>query len=508
MYFSFSACFALGVLGFFSLAVNVGLAAYVGPSHIDKSIPSIAVIGAGLSGMNAWKFFTDHGLKTTVYEAKDRVGGHVETAEIDGKYYDLATLWIPKGSIGGYGKNARTTSLIQDLIDLAGAEIEDAVSPVSAQGTEFSAVFAPLQQFDLELLSEQLIKQYAFYACNLTLECGFVDVNDAASIFQIPAMQVLSSYVAETLSGGFGGTRGQLPFEANWVPAYTAYVLQAIGKTLESLPKYTPLSLRSFFVAGNLRTPLFRFTFGYGHFLKSLANALASRESSTLLLEAKVTALLYFPETSNWEMTYQIGPRQYTKTHTHVIIASSPKDTLSYLPEGRQNDLRALLAARQPIVPITTVFMTHATYPSVWDGRSLFAVPAERDVTSPEFDTSCGLTNVKQYTTTDVLYVGVVTVGPVDVDKIYEVCRQSLERSLGVKLGGTYIETRQFNWPFTPSSVLDWNKQLATLQGKNNLFVIGEAVSNAGLPAISFYVNNLLGSAFESQKLAGLSPDL
>ncbi|SEH13876.1 Monoamine oxidase [Sphingopyxis sp. YR583] len=52
------------------------------------------VVGAGFAGLTAARELKQHGYKTLVLEARDRVGGRTYTAEFNGKPHDLGGTWV------------------------------------------------------------------------------------------------------------------------------------------------------------------------------------------------------------------------------------------------------------------------------------------------------------------------------------------------------------------------------------------------------------------------------
>lgn len=51
--------------------------------------PTVAVIGAGMSGLRAAQVLLQKGYKVIVYEARDRLGGRIFTSDRLGKDVDL-----------------------------------------------------------------------------------------------------------------------------------------------------------------------------------------------------------------------------------------------------------------------------------------------------------------------------------------------------------------------------------------------------------------------------------
>ncbi|KAK3071943.1 hypothetical protein LTS18_014745, partial [Coniosporium uncinatum] len=47
----------------------------VRPALADGRKPHVCIVGAGVAGLRCAEVLVDHGVKVTIYEARDRVGG-------------------------------------------------------------------------------------------------------------------------------------------------------------------------------------------------------------------------------------------------------------------------------------------------------------------------------------------------------------------------------------------------------------------------------------------------
>ncbi len=63
-------------------------------SHHDRTI---VIVGAGIAGLHAARSLRAAGLEVVVLEARDRLGGRVETAWVDGVAFDLGPTWFWPG---------------------------------------------------------------------------------------------------------------------------------------------------------------------------------------------------------------------------------------------------------------------------------------------------------------------------------------------------------------------------------------------------------------------------
>lgn len=57
-------------------------------------VPHVAVVGAGIAGLRCADLLLKGGVRVTVFEARDRIGGRVHQAEISGRLVDVGANWI------------------------------------------------------------------------------------------------------------------------------------------------------------------------------------------------------------------------------------------------------------------------------------------------------------------------------------------------------------------------------------------------------------------------------
>jgi len=70
------------------------------PEGVTGPVRRVLVIGAGIAGLTAANALAQAGVKTVVLEARDRIGGRLYTANLDGWPTDLGGSWIhtPEGN--------------------------------------------------------------------------------------------------------------------------------------------------------------------------------------------------------------------------------------------------------------------------------------------------------------------------------------------------------------------------------------------------------------------------
>src|SRR6266480_5064022 len=84
----------------------------------SRKMPSIAIIGAGCSGLAAAHELLDAGYAVTIFEQNQEVGGRVTTREQQGFTYDYGAQYIKRGSPVSISLITQRFRLA-DLIDIA-----------------------------------------------------------------------------------------------------------------------------------------------------------------------------------------------------------------------------------------------------------------------------------------------------------------------------------------------------------------------------------------------------
>lgn len=103
-------------------------------SRMKGKAPHVAIIGAGVAGLRCADVLIQSGVKVTVYEARDRVGGRVHQVKSAGHLVDLGPNWVHGNvKINPISKLAEKTKTLlhkwedrQAVIDSTGCRIDDA----------------------------------------------------------------------------------------------------------------------------------------------------------------------------------------------------------------------------------------------------------------------------------------------------------------------------------------------------------------------------------------------
>jgi hypothetical protein len=110
--------------------------------RVKGNVPHVAVIGAGVAGLRCADVLIQSGVKVTIYEARDRVGGRVHQVESAGRLIDLGPNWV-HGNVKSnpISKLAAKTKTVlhewedrQAVIDSTGHRMDD------VEATEYSEI--------------------------------------------------------------------------------------------------------------------------------------------------------------------------------------------------------------------------------------------------------------------------------------------------------------------------------------------------------------------------------
>lgn len=160
-------------------AFNDGSSGVLG--QVPGDVGRVLVVGAGIAGLTVANALTTAGVDCVVLEARDRIGGRLDTVDVAGHPADLGGAWIhhPEGNI------------LSDWLDLAG--VPTIVDPT---GTRFSGADMAERR---RLTNQELV--HVGYAA-LEPIAGRVAADLVAGRADQPVDRVVDDYLAETLASG------------------------------------------------------------------------------------------------------------------------------------------------------------------------------------------------------------------------------------------------------------------------------------------------------------------
>ena len=78
------------------ILISIGCSKKIQNSNVAKQDKKIVIIGAGIAGLSAAKYFNNRGIKTIILEAQNYVGGRIQTKRNSGLEFDTGASWIHK----------------------------------------------------------------------------------------------------------------------------------------------------------------------------------------------------------------------------------------------------------------------------------------------------------------------------------------------------------------------------------------------------------------------------
>ena len=273
-------------------------------------------------------------------------------------------------------------------------------------------------------------------------------------------------------------------------------ILSDLGVGVGDLPAGTPPNIVSLIGAnqGNGTQRWWFFEKGYQTFWKSLVKKARIR----VKLAEPVTGLVVkkFHKHTFWVVT--TSKRKYW--FDRVIVATTPRAAMHFLPEGPQKEL---LATAMVKAPPNDVFISRVS--GVKDaGFPLQAAwwPVEMglgslDLVNPE----AGGGPIKPFFwqkrhPENVMMIATYTLSnEIPPEASYEVIQQYSVSRLGFSVE-QQIAHERFYFPPSPGDRVAWNASWQELQGENGMFFIGEAFTGSGVPAIAVGLSRLMPQFF------------
>jgi hypothetical protein len=469
--------------------------------------PKIAVVGAGAAGLTTAYMLKQLGYDdVTVFEKDSEVGGFARTRFIDGKPYDLATMFVPGSTMSGAG----IEPLLDEMIETSGEPLVPAVDfgalVVTPQGNVYSDRSLPILAAcstpeAVAGCKQQLLDGFAlhtrFMQClaqgQTPVACGIANEGETlvpwAARNNITLYVQLMLYTADGLgaTGDLGRGAPSLALMAplsHWMPAETHRALTQLGVPASDIPATLP-NLRSLFAANAQRWWFFEN--GYQTFFQSLADA----AELNVELGSTVTSIRH-------QLWRPVRPVSVTVTKSNgttrehrfdkVIVTTPPGAAASMLPSGSLQGNLLLTAVAggfptnvylAPVSGLPLVATNNLPNPfAFWvkDPRiepSATALPATR----PFFWQ-------RRFANPDYMILGVYNYQDVSTEASFGAVQSYASSTFGMTVG-PYEHLISVKFPSAPKDFTAWTLGWTFLQGFQGMYFAGEAFQGSGVPAIT-----------------------
>ncbi len=440
----------------------------------SNSSKSIAVLGAGVTGLTAAFRLTQRGHRVRLFEASDRVGGAVRTERADG--------WLVEGGPTSLLTGEPAVGKIIDELGLAGDVVPaDALAKnryIVRRGRALAVPGSPGALFGTSLISfhaklrllGELLTRPRVRTSDLSLE-EFVRSHVGQELVDYG----LNPLVAGVYAGNPQKLSARYAFPQLW------NIEQQHGSLLRGFAAITKARR----ARGVARHGLISFRDG----LQTLPAALAARlPAGTLSLNARLEALV---PGQPWSLVWHDGATARTENFD-TVIAALPAPALSQLRFGTlgERPLASLDAIEHP--PVSSLFLgfrrDQVSHPL--DGFGLLAPAVERrSVLGVLFSSSIFPGRAPAGHVALTVMVGGTRqpeLARLPTDKLLAALDRDLRELLGV--AGAPVFQRHTFWPRAiPQYNLGYETHLATLtsceRAHPGLFVGGQARDGIALPA-------------------------
>jgi len=493
-------------------------------ANVCVPTPKIAVVGAGATGLTTAYVLGKRGYdRVTVFEKDGEVGGFARTRFVNGKPYDLATMFVPGSTIAGDG----IEPLLKEMIQVAGEPLEPAVDfgslLVTGQGNVYNdrslpilaacntpAAIASCKQ----QLFDGLALQTKFLGCQAKgtdpITCGIANplnlsenINEWGARNNVTLFVQLMLYTADGL-GATGDLKRGTPGIAllvplsYWMPAEVYRALTQLGVPASEIPDSLP-NLKSLYAHNSQRWYFFKN--GYQTFWQSLV----ANDGIDVKLNSTVKSVkwIWWRPWTKWDVTIankqgQLETQQFDK----VIVTTPPGAAASMLPSDypQVSLLNSAVAGGYP----TNVYLAPVSGLPPVVGSSL-PNPFSFWVKDPSIEpTPTSIPAVRpffwqrRHAGQDYMIIGAYNYQDVSLPASFAALQDYASNTLGMSVG-PYKEVTQVRFPSAPSDFLSWQLGWAILQGSNGLYFAGEAFQGSGVPAITNGISTFIPSNFPVQ---------
>jgi len=291
------------------------------------------------------------GYEVTVLERDDSVGGIAKTYEINGKSYDMSTMFVPGGSLACDDTSNDDEKCIQgtlkEMIDVSKEEIVPAVDFYSLNSDTLVYDLIPelLQKYTPSVIVQQLLTGLGLtlkiLQCTATgdftlhLECAdaTMPLPEWGDKYGVPAY-------AESCTFTFDGLgAGPSPFLSTYRSTVSSFASVDIAEILRNLG-VNPATLEAdgTVVPDNIKSLLTKprwFSFKNGY--ETFWNSLVTEADIDVRLSHEVLSLEQNPVNGAWK----VKTNGTTFEFDHIIVTTPPRYAKDFLPAGPLADRMA-----------------------------------------------------------------------------------------------------------------------------------------------------------------------
>eukprot|EP00978_Attheya_sp_CCMP212_P010271 scaffold24740_cov66-Attheya_sp.AAC.5 len=472
------------------------------PKRSDR----IAVIGGGVHGLFMARALKLGGYSNVVvFEKENALAASTETFEADSQSFDYATKFIPADTTAGpgipselktmietYGLTTRPyTAAIQNYFYQ-----EQLVSPLP----EVLLPYVQSEEGRQQLISDifggfELMKMsFAVAKTPLSLiETGFVKKDETWSDFaeriNLPAFTDYAEFLANTfLNGPVRDQPAAIVLNGRnvFMPSYVKSVLQALGIGGDTT---LPISneLRSL-LASPFPGSSFVINEGYQTFFEKLVET----EGIDVCMGCEITKIKANKKDAGSGVSlYTRGTKQ---DFDHVIISSRPHDSLK-LFHG-PSALKDLVSSASDFNPVFVLaFRTDSTPSILAESFAAIIYPASSNFNDVPDGTISAVT--KDFADSNVCVA--IAYSDFETSDEEAITKAALELEDYKFQFSEVIGYRKYSYVSVPTAeevANDWLTKMNDLQGVDNIYTIGEALSGYGVPVSLNFVNDLYKEHF------------
>ncbi|KAL6079768.1 hypothetical protein QOT17_000884 [Balamuthia mandrillaris] len=479
----------------------LGLSAVVGASRLESEIEAgarVGVIGAGPAGLFTARLLKLNGYEVTVLEAQNKVGGLADDIEINGQKYDWATQSFPAQFLNGKPYEPFFDLLEEYQIEKVGFNADLNWATGDGSPSEQTNIPPFQSDYDVEVAVQQALEGWLQLKRYFTDEPGVAGVRSSPAVgqtFQQWAKVQQVEYFGEIAAAFFDVYLAGPAFQTD-----AAYVLKAsqfhlvpFYRTLlsqvpeEEFNRVTQLDPVLKDIAGLEGPKLYLLKEGFKAFFQTLVDI----EDIDVRLSEPVTSIS--SNKNGEDITVEVTTSQDTYTFDALVVSTAPEDALSFLPNN--HDIR-------PYFENVTRNKVRSLYfqnePHLANDGQVYVVP-ERAL-HPDTPTDLIHALFRPYPQNDI------TAGFIYVSEGSTDTEQDIEDDLTTDINDRsssvveYYGHKDFEWPSkvpTEATGLYWFEEVDALQGKGNVFFVGETFSGAFILPIMDHIHRIIPTYFD-----------